>query len=57
MFSQGQEAVSGVAMLEGELLILLMRVLTPVHAICSVLQAVNLSKVSQVSTTTQHYRL
>lgn len=46
VFSQGQDAVSGVAMLEGELLILLMRVLTPVHAICSVLQAVNLSKVS-----------
>jgi RsiW-degrading membrane proteinase PrsW (M82 family) len=46
VFSQGQDGMSGVAMLEGELLILLMRVLTPVHAICSVLQAVNLSKVS-----------
>ena len=41
----GGSAGGGVTMLEGQLLVLLMRVCTPIHAICSVLQAVNLSKV------------
>ena len=41
----GGSAGGGITMLEGQLLVLLMRVCTPIHAICSVLQAVNLSKV------------
>ncbi|CAK9252803.1 unnamed protein product [Sphagnum jensenii] len=44
VFGQGS-GVPGVTLLEGELLILLVRILTPIHAICAVLQSVNYSKV------------
>ena len=38
--------IPGFTLFEGELLILLMRVLMPIHVICSVIQAVGVSKVS-----------
>lgn len=45
VFSQsGDASIGSITLLEGELLILLMRVLTPVHAICSVIQAAAMSK-------------
>jgi RsiW-degrading membrane proteinase PrsW (M82 family) len=46
VFGAQVPVVPGLTVLEDELLVLLMRVLTPIHAICSVLQAVNYSKVS-----------
>lgn len=39
---------SGLEMLEGELLTLLMRILTPVHVICAVLQAARYAKVKHI---------
>ena len=45
VFSQDSSPVSGVTLLEGEILLLLLRILTPVHVICSVLQATAYSKV------------
>ena len=49
VFSQsGDASIGSITLLEGELLILLMRVLTPVHAICSVIQAAAMSKVHYV---------
>jgi Cys-rich protein (TIGR01571 family) len=45
VFGQKSSPFPGTTMFEGELLLLLMRVLMPIHVICSVLQAANLSKV------------
>jgi PrsW family intramembrane metalloprotease len=46
VFTQGSaEAVPGASNLIGELTVLLARILMPIHVICSVLQAINLSKV------------
>lgn len=42
----GSGAGSGIEMLEGELLTLLMRILTPVHVICAVMQAARYAKVN-----------
>lgn len=45
VFGQHSSPIPGTSLLVGELLILLMRVCMPIHFICAVLQAVNLSKV------------
>ena len=42
--SSDSSILPGATVLEGELLILLVRILMPVHAICAVIQAVSLSK-------------
>jgi Cys-rich protein (TIGR01571 family) len=44
VFGQHGSPIPGTSMIVGELLVLLMRVLMPIHVICSVLQAANLSK-------------
>lgn len=45
VFGSQRSPIPGTSMLVGEMLVLLMRVLMPIHVICSVLQAANLSKV------------
>lgn len=45
VFGTKQSPIPGTSLLVGELFVLLIRVLMPIHLICSVLQAVNLSKV------------
>ena len=46
VFGTTSSPIPGTSVFVGELVILLVRVLMPVHVICSVLQAVNLSKVN-----------
>ena len=50
VFGSTTSPIPGVSLVEGELLVLLARVLMPIHVICSVLQARNLSKVRTVHT-------
>lgn len=45
VFGSQRSPIPGTSMLVGEMLVLLMRILMPIHVICSVLQAANLSKV------------
>jgi hypothetical protein len=45
MNPQNGSILPGITILEGELLVLLLRILTPVHVICSVLQTARYSKV------------
>jgi RsiW-degrading membrane proteinase PrsW (M82 family) len=47
--SGGASPLPGSSLFVGELFVLLMRVCMPVHVICSVLQATNLSRVSYLS--------
>jgi Cys-rich protein (TIGR01571 family) len=46
VFGVSSSPIPGTSVFVGELLVLLVRVLMPVHVICSVIQAANLSKVS-----------
>lgn len=48
VFSSGQSPIPGTSKYVGEIVVLLIRVLMPIHVICSVMQAANLSKVSLV---------
>jgi RsiW-degrading membrane proteinase PrsW (M82 family) len=46
VFSQGSsDAIPGTSNFVGELTVLAARILMPIHVICSVLQAINLSRV------------
>lgn len=45
VYSSGTSAIPGTSSFVGELTVLLVRILMPIHVICSVLQATNLSKV------------
>ncbi len=45
VFGTTSSPIPGASQIEGELFVLLLRVLLPVHVICSVIQAANLSKV------------
>lgn len=58
VFGSGEEsAVPGASIFVGELMVLLMRVLMPVHVICSVMQATNLSKVLMGQTQMSLFRV
>jgi RsiW-degrading membrane proteinase PrsW (M82 family) len=47
VFGTSQSPIPGTSVFIGEIVVLLIRVLMPIHVICSVIQAANLSKVKK----------